>query len=65
MEAQFIINSRPLTFVSLDCEDDSALTPNHHLMGSSNGYKPIKTHNMNLRCHWNEVKLFEDRIWQR
>ncbi|XP_070854714.1 uncharacterized protein [Drosophila suzukii] len=65
MEAQFIINSRPLTFVSLDSEDDSALTPNHLLMGSSNGYKPIKEEKMNLRRHWNEVKLFGDRFWQR
>jgi len=64
MEAQFIINSRPLTFVSLDSEDDSALTPNHLLMGSSNGYKPIKEEKMNLRRHWNEVKLFGDRFWQ-
>ncbi|XP_070854774.1 uncharacterized protein [Drosophila suzukii] len=65
MEAQFIINSRPLTFVSLDSKDDSALTPNHLLMGSSNGYKPIKKEKMNLRRHWNEVKLFGDRFWQR
>ncbi|XP_044316262.1 uncharacterized protein LOC123037810 [Drosophila rhopaloa] len=65
MEAQFIINSRPLTFVSLDSEDDSALTPNHLLMGSSNGYKPIKEEKINLRRHWNEVKLFGDRFWQR
>ncbi|XP_043069570.2 uncharacterized protein [Drosophila bipectinata] len=41
MEAQFIINSRPLTFVSLDSEDDAALTPNHLLLGSANGYKPL------------------------
>jgi len=60
MEEQFIINSRPLTFVSLVSGDDSALTPNHLLMGSSNGYKPIKEEKMNLRRHWNEVKLFVD-----
>ncbi|KAH8318238.1 hypothetical protein KR059_011930 [Drosophila kikkawai] len=65
MEAQFIINSRPLTFVSLDSEDDSALTPNHLLMGSSNGYKPINLEHLNLRRQWNEVKRFGDRFWQR
>jgi len=48
MGAQSIINSRPLTVVSLDSEDDSALTPNHLLMGSSNGYKPITEEKMNL-----------------
>jgi len=58
MKAQFIINSRPLTFVSLDSEDDSALILNHLLIGSSNGYRPI-------RHHWNVVKLFGDHFWQR
>ncbi|XP_070138607.1 uncharacterized protein [Drosophila bipectinata] len=37
-EAHFIINSRPLTFVSLDSEDDAVPTPNHLLLGSANGY---------------------------
>ncbi|XP_070075663.1 uncharacterized protein [Drosophila takahashii] len=50
---------------SEDSEDDSALTPNHLLMSSSNGYKPIKEENMNLSRHWNKVKLFGDRFWQR
>lgn len=36
-EAQAIVNSRPLTFVSLDSADDEALTPNHFLLGSSSG----------------------------
>jgi len=34
-------------------------------MGSSNGFKPIKEEKMNLRRHWNEVKLFGDHFWQR
>nr|XP_041633358.1 uncharacterized protein LOC121503205 [Drosophila kikkawai] len=51
--------------INLDSEDDSALTPNHLLMGSSNGYKPINPEHLNLRRQWNEVKRFGDRFWQR
>ncbi|XP_070138806.1 uncharacterized protein [Drosophila bipectinata] len=65
MEAQFIINSRPLTFVSLDSEDDAALTPNHLLLGSANGYKPLPKEGMNLKRRWNETQRFGDRFWQR
>ncbi|XP_036346930.1 uncharacterized protein LOC118756269, partial [Rhagoletis pomonella] len=48
-EIEFIINSRPLTFVSLESDDDEAITPNHLLIGSSDGYKPFATDNKNLR----------------
>ncbi|XP_043069435.1 uncharacterized protein [Drosophila bipectinata] len=65
MEAQFIINSRPLTFVSLDSEDDAALTPNHLLLGSANGYKPLPKEGMNLKRRWNEPQRFGDRFCQR
>ncbi|XP_044573440.1 uncharacterized protein LOC123257680 [Drosophila ananassae] len=65
MEAQFIINSRPLTFVSLDTEDDAALTPNHLLLGSANGYKPLPKEGMNLQRRWIETQRFGDRFWQR
>ncbi|XP_046868828.1 uncharacterized protein LOC124461345 [Drosophila willistoni] len=40
-EVEMTVNSRPLTYVSLDDEDQEALTPNHLLLGSSNGEKPI------------------------
>ncbi|KAH8339646.1 hypothetical protein KR067_006442 [Drosophila pandora] len=65
MEAQFIINSRPLTFVSLDTEDHAALTPNHLLLGSANGYKPLPNEGMNLQRRWIETQRFGDRFWQR
>ncbi|XP_044570431.1 uncharacterized protein LOC123257065 [Drosophila ananassae] len=63
MEAQFIINS--LTFVSQDTEDDAALTPNHLLLGSANGYKPLLKEGMNLQRRWIETQSFGDRFWQR
>ncbi|XP_044570129.1 uncharacterized protein LOC123257009 [Drosophila ananassae] len=65
VEAQFIINSRPLTFVSLNTEDDAALTPNHLLLGSANGYKPLPKEGMNLQPRWIETQRFGDRFWQR
>lgn len=41
MEAESIINSRPLTHVSVEHSDDEALTPNHILLRSSKGnYSP-------------------------
>ncbi|XP_053663492.1 uncharacterized protein LOC128712627 [Anopheles marshallii] len=39
-EVEMMINSRPLTYVPLDEESDSPITPNHLLLGSSDGSKP-------------------------
>ncbi|XP_036329696.1 uncharacterized protein LOC118741829 [Rhagoletis pomonella] len=65
MEAEFIINSRPLTFVSLESIDDTALTPNHLLLGSADGYKPACSNDMDVRQRWRRVQLFGDSFWQR
>lgn len=64
-EVEFIINSRPLTFVSLESCDDEALTPNHLLLGSSSGLKPINHKEIDLRQRWNQTKLFADKFWHR
>ncbi|XP_073821452.1 uncharacterized protein [Musca autumnalis] len=64
-EAEFIINSRPLTFVSLESCDDEALTPNHLLLGSSSGYKPIVTETVDLRLRWRQTQQFSDQFWRR
>lgn len=63
-EAEFIINSRPLTFVSLETEDDEPLTPNHLLLGSSSGYKPMCSNN-DLRDPWRRTQKFADQFWRR
>ncbi|XP_058840720.1 uncharacterized protein LOC131696193 [Topomyia yanbarensis] len=36
-EAEGVVNSRPLTFISLEADDQEALTPNHFLLLNSNG----------------------------
>ncbi|KAI8115821.1 hypothetical protein CVS40_12023 [Lucilia cuprina] len=40
-EIEFIINSRPLTFMALDFAENDPLTSNHLLLGSADGYKPL------------------------
>ncbi|XP_037828693.1 uncharacterized protein LOC119616432 [Lucilia sericata] len=64
-EVEFTINCRPLTFVSIECCDDEAITPNHLLLGSSNGYKPIADGNMDLRQRWYKTQEFADQFWRR
>ncbi|KXJ79530.1 hypothetical protein RP20_CCG000565 [Aedes albopictus] len=39
VEAENIVNSRPLTYMSLESSEAEALTPNHFLLLSSNGAK--------------------------
>ncbi|XP_062534365.1 uncharacterized protein LOC134203524 [Armigeres subalbatus] len=40
VEAERMVNSRPLTYLPLESEETGALTPNHFLVLSSNGVKP-------------------------
>lgn len=68
MEAENIINSRPLTFVSIDSADQEALTPNHFLLGSSNGEKPpgeFGAENSNLRHAWRRSQALANEFWRR
>ncbi|XP_062539257.1 uncharacterized protein LOC134207565 [Armigeres subalbatus] len=41
IEIESVVNSRPLTHVPVDDDSGPALTPNHFLVGSSNGSKPL------------------------
>ncbi|KAI8121897.1 hypothetical protein CVS40_7164 [Lucilia cuprina] len=54
-----------LTFVLIECGDNEAITPNHLLHGSSNGYKPIADGNMDLRQRWYKTQEFADQFWRR
>ncbi|XP_046868658.1 uncharacterized protein LOC124461150 [Drosophila willistoni] len=64
-EVEFILNSRPLTFVSLDSKDDEAITPNHLLLGSANGYKPVFETTHTVQHMWQAVQEFADQFWRR
>ncbi|XP_017468488.1 PREDICTED: uncharacterized protein LOC108360634 [Rhagoletis zephyria] len=68
MEAEMIVNSRPLTYIPLDHETDEALTPNHFLLGSSSGVKPIAepvTEGVLLRRNWRSSQQLADAFWRR
>ena len=63
-----IINSRPLTFVSIEDIDDEALTPNHFLIGSSSGLKPVgisSPQDLLLRKQWRVSQHLINMFWQR
>ncbi|XP_037024141.1 uncharacterized protein LOC119066028 [Bradysia coprophila] len=67
VEAEFIVNSRPLTYVSLETADDEALTPNHILLGSSNGIKPLSNINERdlARNTYKAVQVLANNFWHR
>lgn len=41
IEAEGMINSRPLTYIPIESADQESLTPNHFLLGSSTGVKQL------------------------
>ncbi|XP_075160331.1 uncharacterized protein LOC142233319 [Haematobia irritans] len=67
-EIENIINSRPLTYVPIDNENQEALTPNHLLLGSSNGMKPLAELDDSghvLKSSWLVTQQFAQRFWKR
>ncbi|XP_053683167.1 uncharacterized protein LOC128733540 [Sabethes cyaneus] len=68
IEIEMIINSRPLTHVSLDTETEPPLTPNHFLLGCSNGSKPpiaFDDRPMVLKQSWKMSQLYADVFWKK
>ena len=68
LEVESIINSRPLTYLSLDSAEQEALTPNHFLLGSSSGAKPpgmFDVKNMLLKQSWRHSQVLADKFWSR
>ncbi|XP_058803796.1 uncharacterized protein LOC131671423 [Phymastichus coffea] len=68
IEIEHMINSRPLTHVSVDPRDKEALTPNHFLLGSSSGYLRLERFESEIS---NPRKTFEiaqnlaKKFWDR
>ncbi|XP_055527591.1 uncharacterized protein LOC129720178 [Wyeomyia smithii] len=67
-ENELIVNSRPLTELPLDDETSSPLTPNHFLLGSSDGSKPPIA--FDDKCHalkhtWKKSQIYANRFWKR
>lgn len=69
VEAEGIVNSRPLTYLPLDADEGEALTPNHFLLGSSRGVRqptvafidPVTA----LKNSWNQIQHQLDIFWKR
>lgn len=67
IEAENLINSRPLTEIQLAAEDDEPLTPNHFLLGCVNSTQtpcPIDER-ICLRKQWRISMNLKDRLWKK
>ncbi|XP_058828010.1 uncharacterized protein LOC131687931 [Topomyia yanbarensis] len=69
LEAEGIVNSRPLTYVPLEAADQEVLTPNHFLLHGSNGIKqpasePAITGNV-LQDSWKLAQHIGNEFWRR
>ncbi|XP_055588978.1 uncharacterized protein LOC129741278 [Uranotaenia lowii] len=69
VEAESVVNSRPLTFIFLENDTQEALTPNHFLLMSSSGigqpHMKFLQPGMALRDDWNHNRHLVDIFWHR
>lgn len=68
LEIEMMINSRPLTHVPLDDESCFPLTPNHFLLGSSSGSKPLTVFDDNpsvLKQSWKMSQIYANEFWKK
>ena len=68
IEAEFLINSRPLIYQSANSEDNTPLTPNHFLQGQMGGeFAPEVDQKTcyNLKKRWRRVEELSRHFWQR
>ena len=66
-EVESIVNSRPITAVSDDPEDCSALTPNHFLLQKATQLPPgvFVKEDSSSRKRWRKVQFLADHYWKR
>lgn len=67
-EAMNIVNSRPLTHVSVSSDDEPPLTPNHFLIGHTNSTQTPELpddKNVCLRKQWRIAQNLKNHFWHR
>ncbi|XP_055591416.1 uncharacterized protein LOC129743406 [Uranotaenia lowii] len=69
VDAEGIVNSRPLTYLPLDSVEQEAITPNHFLLGSSDGVKQRQDNASDdaktIGKSWNQIQGQLDVFWNR
>lgn len=63
-----IINSRPLVYVPVEHENAEAITPNHLLVYSSNGMKPLAVYDdsgVALKHNWLSSQQHAEQFWRK
>ena len=68
LEVEHCVNSRPLTHVPVDPQDEEALTLNHFLIGNSSGKSTPGRYEASagdLRKQWKLAQAFTDAFWER
>ncbi|XP_055632505.1 uncharacterized protein LOC129772980 [Toxorhynchites rutilus septentrionalis] len=69
IEAESLVNSRPLTYLPLDSAEQEALTPNHFLLGSSSGIKQPSVLMLDAaktaRNSWDLIQQNLNHFWSR
>lgn len=70
IEAENVVNSRPLTHLPISVDQEEPLTPNHFLLGTANtaqtpsGSEPFQKL-CTLRKQWRIARQLRDRFWKR
>ena len=67
-EVEFVLNSRPITYVSNDAGDPAALTPNHLLLGRDAPCLPpnvLSGERLNIRRRWKYAQQIVEHFWKR
>lgn len=68
VEIESMINSRPLTYVPLETEDEESLTPNHFISGNSSNERPLGKFSDDVKFvkdSWRRSQLYAQRYWKR
>lgn len=68
VEFESLLNSRPLTHVSVKALDPEPITPNHFLLGRNSPNMPAGVFDDTDLCarkRWREAQILTDHFWRR